>query len=108
MTCRACSSWRRARRGVRPSSRTVATDGTGIDELWAQILAHRRCSNPTAVWPGGVGRGSPPSYALVGRALLTRSGGITEGERFDALVDHVASLVTDPYTAADALLADGP
>ena len=33
--------------------------------------------------------------------------GVTAGERFDALVDAVASRQTDPYTAVDALLA-GP
>ena len=38
--------------------------------------------------------------------LLARSGGIAEGDRFDALVDDVAARTTDPYTAVDALLAD--
>ena len=32
---------------------------------------------------------------------------MTEGDRFDALVDDVASRATDPYSAVDALLADG-
>jgi hypothetical protein len=44
--------------------------------------------------------------ALVAEQLLLRSGDVASGERFDALVDDVASRTTDPYSAVDALLAD--
>ena len=55
---------------------------------------------------GAGGRGWPPRCAaLVVEQLLARGGGITEGERFDALVEQVESRATDPYSAVDALLA---
>ena len=91
-----------------PIVRTVATDGTGVDELWAQIGAHRAFLESN----GGVttrrrARLAAEMRALVVEQLLVRVGAVTEGERFDALVDDVVSRATDPYTAVDALLAEG-
>ena len=91
-----------------PIVRTVATDGTGVDELWAQINAHRAFLESS----GGVtkrrrARLAAEMRALVVEQLLVRVGAVTEGERFDALVDAVVSRTTDPYTAVDALLAEG-
>jgi LAO/AO transport system kinase len=94
-------------RGWRPPIvRTVATDAVGIDELWTQILAHRAFLEAN----GGIAarrhaRLAAELRALVVEQLLARGGGITEGARFDALVDDVAARTTDPYTAVDELLA---
>ena len=90
-----------------PILRTVATDGAGVDELWQQILAHRAQLESN----GGVAkrrraRLAAELRALVVEQLLARGGGLTEGAQFDALVDDVAALTTDPYAAVDALLAD--
>jgi len=89
-----------------PIMRTVATDGDGVAELWENIQAHRTFLETS----GGVAerrraRIAAELRALVVEELLARGGGITSGERFDALVDAVASRQTDPYTAVDALLA---
>jgi LAO/AO transport system kinase len=91
-----------------PIVRTVATDGGGGAELWADIQRHRTFLETS----GGVGqrrRGRVVAElrALVVEQLLARGDGVAAGERFDALVDAVASRETDPYAAVDALLA-GP
>jgi LAO/AO transport system kinase len=91
-----------------PIVRTVATDGGGVAELWANIERHRTFLETS----GGVARRrrarlAAELRALVIEQLLARGDGVTAGERFDALVDAVASRQTDPYTAVDALLA-GP
>jgi LAO/AO transport system kinase len=90
-----------------PIVRTVATTGEGVDELWVQIRAHRAALESN----GGIAkrrrsRLAAELRAMVVEQLLARGGGLTEGDRFDALVDDVASRATDPYTAVDALLAD--
>jgi LAO/AO transport system kinase len=89
-----------------PIIRTVATEGEGVDELWEQIRAHRAFLESS----GGIAtrrraRLGSELRALVVEQLLARGGGITEGARFDALVDEVAAGSTDPYAAVDALLA---
>jgi LAO/AO transport system kinase len=85
---------------------TVATDGKGVAELWAQAQDHRAFLESSGdLVRRRRARLASELRALVVEQLLTRGGGITEGERFDALVDDVASRVTDPYTAVDALLA---
>jgi LAO/AO transport system kinase len=91
-----------------PIIRTVATTGEGVDELWAQIGSHRAALESN----GGLAtrrraRLAAEMRALVVEQLLARWGGVAEGERFDALVDDVASGATDPYAAVDALLDDG-
>jgi LAO/AO transport system kinase len=85
---------------------TVATDGKGVAELWTQLQGHRAFLESSGdLVKRRRARLAAELRALVVEQLLTRGGGITEGERFDALVDDVASRVTDPYTAVDALLA---
>jgi len=90
-----------------PIVRTVATTGDGVDELWAQIRAHRASLESN----GAIGarrreRLATELRALVVERLLERSGDVASGNRFDELVDDVASRATDPYSAVDELLAD--
>jgi LAO/AO transport system kinase len=91
-----------------PIVRTVATDGDGVPELWEQIQAHRTfLESDGAIAARRHARLAAELRALVVQQLLTRWGGLTEGAQFDALVDDVAAGTTDPYTAVDALLAQG-
>jgi LAO/AO transport system kinase len=90
-----------------PIVRTVATDGDGVDELWKQIGAHRAfLESDGALVERRRARLASELRALVVEQVLARSGGITQGPRFDAIVDDVASLAMDPYAAVDTLLAD--
>jgi LAO/AO transport system kinase len=89
-----------------PIVRTVATDGTGVDELWEQIRAHRaHLESDGAIAQRRHDRVAAELRGLVVEQLLSRWGGVTEGAQFDALVDDVAAGATDPYAAVDALLA---
>jgi LAO/AO transport system kinase len=90
-----------------PIVRTVATEGEGVDELWAQIRAHRASLEQNgAIAERRRARLATELRALVVEQLLARSGDVASGERFDALVAEVASRATDPYSAVDALLAE--
>jgi LAO/AO transport system kinase len=90
-----------------PIVRTVATTGEGVDELWAQAQAHRASLESNgAIAKRRRQRLAAELRALVAEQLLLRSGDVASGERFDALVDDVASGATDPYSAVDALLAE--
>ena len=90
-----------------PIVRAVATTGEGVDEVWAQIRAHRASLESNgAIAKRRRARLATELRAMVLEELLARGGGLTEGEQFDALVDEVASRATDPYTAVDALLAE--
>jgi LAO/AO transport system kinase len=90
-----------------PIVRTVATYGDGVADLWAQIGAHRASLEANgAIAKRRRTRLAAELRALVVEQLLARSGGIAEGDRFEALVDDVAARATDPYSAVDALLAD--
>jgi LAO/AO transport system kinase len=90
-----------------PIVRTVATTGEGVDELWAQIGAHRASLEANgAITERRRERLAAELRALVVEELLARSGDVASGARFDALVADVASRATDPYSAVDALLAE--
>ncbi len=90
-----------------PIVRTVATEGDEVGELWSQIGAHRAFLEADgALADRRRARLASELRALVVEQVLVRSGGITQGPRFEAIVDEVASFEMDPYTAVDALLAD--
>jgi len=92
-----------------PIVRTVATTGDGVDELWAQIGAHRASLESNgAIAKRRRERLAAELRALVVEQILVRSGEVASGERFEALVDDVATRATDPYSAVDALLAERP
>jgi LAO/AO transport system kinase len=89
-----------------PIVRTVATTGAGVDELWAQIGAHRASLEANgAIAERRRERLAAELRALVVEQLVARSGDVASGERFEALVADVASRATDPYSAVDTLLA---
>jgi LAO/AO transport system kinase len=89
-----------------PIVTTVATGGEGVAELWATVRAHRTFLESSGdISERRHARLAAELRALVVEQLLVRGGGITTGERFEALVDQVAARETDPYTAVDALLA---
>ncbi len=85
---------------------TVATDGTGVIELWDAVLAHRAHAESS----GQLARRR--SFRLreelreiVAQRLGRRAREICSGERWEELTDEVVSRSTDPWTAADEMLA---
>ena len=88
----------------------VATEGTGVTELWEQICAHRGHLESTGELERRRGRRAREELTrIVAERLLLRARRSSDGDRFDALLDDVAARRTDPWTAADELIgADEP
>lgn len=88
-----------------PVVMTVAIDGTGVDELWGAIRAHRG----QLLESGGLGekrraRVVAELRALVLARLVEAAGDLTSGPGFDEVVRAVLEGRTDPATAARQLV----
>ena len=98
-------SWSSARDWTPPVIETVASEGRGVDELWAAITAHRAHLEADDRLPArraarmrrGAARPSRPSS-------VNASAAVCEGPSFDALVTRVVDRTVDPYTAVTSLL----
>ena len=83
----------------------VATDGTGVAELWEQIGAHRDFLEQSGELGRRRGRRAREELTrIVAERLLLRARETSEGDRFDDLADRVESRGMDPWSAADELL----
>lgn len=85
---------------------TVATSDEGIGDLWDAVLAHRefiRSSGDLTQRRSFQLR--EELREIVARRLGRRAREICTGERWDQLADDVAERVTDPWSAADEMLA---
>lgn len=96
------------REGWRPPVlRTVASRNEGVDDVLAAIDAHR-------AWLEGTDgssarrrhRAAREVEAIAVAALRARIGDLRGGATLDALAAEVAAGTTDPFTAADRLLAE--
>jgi LAO/AO transport system kinase len=90
-----------------PVVETVATEGRGIDELWAAVTAHRE----HLVGSGELAhrrraRAGAEVRGIVLDRLEAEADARCRGTAFDDMVSRVAEHDLDPYTAA-ALLLDG-
>ena len=89
-----------------PIIETVATEGRGVDELWAAVIAH----HASLERDGGLARRREARLrdevrAIVLERLHDRVEDVCQGERFDALVARVVARELDPYGAAAELLS---
>lgn len=83
----------------------VAIDGTGVDELWEQIGAHRAHLEASGELERRRGRRAREELTrIVAERLLLRARETSEGDRFDDLADRVETRGMDPWSAADELL----
>ena len=85
---------------------TVASTGDGVPELWDAVLAHREFSEQA----GELRRRREFRLAeelreIVAPRLGRRARQICSGERWDELTVEVVERATDPWTAADEMLA---
>jgi LAO/AO transport system kinase len=88
---------------------TTATSGDGVAGVWAAVVRHREHQSAS----GGLQerrrrRAADEITRLVGVRLLERARALTSGDRAAELAEAVADGDTDPWTAADELLADHP
>jgi LAO/AO transport system kinase len=85
---------------------TVATTRHGVEELWDAIVAHRERSEVTGELPRRrTLRLREELREIVAERLGRRAREICTGERWEALTDEVAERATDPWSAADEMLA---
>lgn len=85
---------------------TVATGGQGVDALWDAVLAHREfVGNSGELAERRSFRLREELREIVSRRLGRRAREICTGERWDKLTEDVVERVTDPWSAADEMLA---
>ena len=88
-----------------PVVRTVATDGTGVDDLLAAVEAHRGWLGIDGLRERRVRRAGREIEGLALEALRAKVGGLHGDTRLDSLADDVVAGRTDAYAAADHLVA---
>ncbi len=89
-----------------PILSTVATDGTGVTELWDAVLAHRAHADASGqLAERRRFRLREELREIVAQRLGRRAREICSGQRWDELTEAVVSRSTDPWTAADEMLA---
>ena len=85
---------------------TVATDATGIDELWDAVRGHRdRITADGELAVRRWRRIRDELGALVASTLAERARVAVDGEGFEAAVDAVCDRSEDPWTVVDRLLS---
>ncbi|MFP5578177.1 MAG: methylmalonyl Co-A mutase-associated GTPase MeaB [Acidimicrobiia bacterium] len=83
----------------------VATDGTGVEELWDHVMAHRSQLETSGELARRRGRRARDELTrIVAERLLARARAASAGDRYDQLLDEVEARGTDPWAAADELL----
>lgn len=88
-----------------PIVSVVATEGKGIESLWASVLSHRQFieSNGELTRRRDFRLGEE-LREIVARRLEQRAREITTGDRWVELQSQVSARTLDPWSAADAML----
>ncbi len=85
---------------------TVGTTGAGVEELWNTVLEHRAFSESTGLLTERrTFRLREELREIIAQRLGRKARQICTGDRWDELTDEVAERTTDPWTAADEMLA---
>lgn len=89
-----------------PIVATIASTGEGVTELWDAVLAHREHAESSGQLAQRRSfRSREELREIVANRLGERARQICTGERWDHLTEAVVSHTTDPWTAADEMLA---
>ena len=89
-----------------PVVRTVATEGTGVDDLLVAVEGHREALGADGLHARRVRRAAREVEGLALATLRARAGGLRGDSRLEALAEDVVAGRTDPYAAADRLVDD--
>ena len=85
---------------------TVAPSGEGIPELWDTVLEHRAFAESTGLLTERrILRLGEELREIVAQRLGRRAREICTGERWNELTEEVVERTTDPWSAADEMLA---
>ena len=89
-----------------PIVATIASSGEGVTELWDAVLAHREHAESSGQLAQRRSfRSREELREIVANRLGERARQICTGERWDHLTEAVVTHTTDPWTAADEMLA---
>lgn len=89
-----------------PVIQTVATDGTGVDDLWEAVRRHRAfLEDDGRIVARRADRLRDELRMIVAERLHGRAALLCEGEQFERFLAEVSRRERDPFDAADALLA---
>ena len=87
-----------------PIVEAVATDGTGVDELWGALCAHgHHLDEGDRRVTARRERADAEVRSLVVEELAARAALVCTGPRYDELVDGVVAADLDPWQAVDEL-----
>ena len=85
---------------------TVGTTGEGVTAMWDAVLLHREYAESSGqLAERRAFRSRVELREIVANRLGERARQICTGERWDQLTEAVATQATDPWTAADEMLA---
>jgi len=84
---------------------TVATDGTGTEELWQAVNAHRTFLDGGRLEERRRRRTAAELDKVLAATVRAQVGDLAQGAAYDAEVDRLLAGATDPYQAAETLLA---
>ena len=89
-----------------PIVNTVGTTGEGVSELWDTVIEHREFAESTGLLQQRrTFRLREELREIIAQRLGRKAREICTGARWDELTDEVAERTTDPWTAADEMLA---
>ncbi len=89
-----------------PIVETVGTTGQGVEQLWDTVLEHREFAESTGLLQERrTFRLREELREIIAQRLGRTARQICTGDRWDELTDEVAARSTDPWTAADEMLA---
>ncbi|MCB0965898.1 MAG: methylmalonyl Co-A mutase-associated GTPase MeaB, partial [Ilumatobacter sp.] len=85
---------------------TIASSGDGVSALWDAVLAHRAYAEESGQLAERRSfRAGEELREIVTNRLRDRARQLCTGDRWDQLTDQVVEQSTDPWTAADEMLA---
>ncbi len=85
---------------------TVGTTGAGVEELWNTVLEHREFSESTGLLHERRSfRLGEELREIIAQRLGRKAREICTGDRWEELTEEVSQRTTDPWTAADEMLA---
>jgi LAO/AO transport system kinase len=89
-----------------PILNTTGTTGEGVVELWDTVLQHREFAEASGLLhTRRTFRLREELREIIAQRLGRKARAICTGDRWDELTDEVAARTTDPWTAADEMLA---
>ena len=89
-----------------PILETVATDGTGIGELWDAVVDHRSHIQSGPLEKRRRARMRAELDKVLNALVRSRIGALAHGDAYEEQIDSLLAGRTDPYRAAETLLGD--